>query len=138
MKLYSLCLAICVALAPACKQHTSQHARTDDDPHDTDSLYALYHQILNDSDPVTIWSETVCETSRLMERLGPDVGSRRIEAAVDTVYTPAERLRRNRLDTKLWYREYPLENASCAADWNGEYDPNLKVDTTHKLPQPGR
>jgi hypothetical protein len=136
MKPSGLYLAMCLILAPACKHHASSYARPDDDPRDTDSLYALYHQILHDSDAVTIWSETVCEMSRLTDRLGPDVASRRIRAALDTVYTHAERRHRNEIDTKLWFHDYPLDNASCAADWHSEYRPDPEVDTTRKPPSP--
>ncbi|MGA9836434.1 MAG: hypothetical protein WBQ26_03865 [Gemmatimonadaceae bacterium] len=139
MKLSGLCLVACVMLVPACKHHVSQYARPGDDPHDTDSLYALYHQILNDSDPVRTWSETECEMYHLMNKLGPDIAMRRLRAFFDTVYTPTERRHREaNVDPKLWYRAYPLDDASCIAEMDGRYDPGVKIDTTHRPPQPPR
>ncbi len=114
MKLGGLCVVACVLLVSACKHEASQYARPGDDPHDTDSLYALSRRILSDSDPVTVWSEIVCEMSRLMRELGPDVASRRIDATMDTVYSRAEHRRRDQIDVKLGNHAYPVDSAGCA------------------------
>lgn len=136
MKLSGLCVVACVLLVSACQHEASQYARPGDDPHDTDSLYVLYHEILSDSDPVTVWSETVCEMSRLMDKLGPDVASRRIKAVTETAYTRAERRRRDEVDPQLWYHAFPLGNASCASGFSNKYDPKLKIDTAHNTLPP--
>jgi hypothetical protein len=117
----------------ACGKHGSRYSRPGDDPHDTDSLYALYHQILDDSDPVFIWSETGCELDRLMDRLGPDEALRRFRALTDTVYTVAEKRRRAGVEPKLWYRDYPLDNASCAEAFEFHYVPDTARDSTHPV-----
>ncbi len=135
MKIPVLCLVACLVVAPGCKRHTSVYARPGDDPHDTDSLYALYHQILTDSDPVTVWSETVCEMYNLMNTLGPEVASRRIEAAVDTIYTRAERRRRDAIDPKLWYHGFPLDSSSCAKAWAHQYALDSALAAARKPPQ---
>ncbi len=132
MKIPVLCLVACLVAAPGCKRHTSVYARPGDDPHDTDTLYALYRQILTDSDPVFIWGRTACEISAMMDRLGPDVASRRIDAALDTVYTRAERRKRNQIDVRLGNREYPVDSIGCAELIQNKERAKAKVDTTHK------
>jgi hypothetical protein len=125
---------LCALAVPACGRMGSSSARAGDDPHDTDSLYVLYRRILADSDPVTIWSETTCEMSRLMDRIGEKEAGRRIRALTDTVYTAAERRRRAEIETRLAYHAYPLDDASCAKDYDFEYAP----DSTNPATRPQR
>ncbi len=128
-------ITICVLGAPSCGTRGSGGARTGDNPHDTDSLYALYHRILVDSDPVMVWSETECEMSRLMDRLGTDEGSRRIKALTETVYTAAEKRRRAEIEPKLWYHDYPLDNASCAKGFEFHYTPDTTAPAIRPKPE---
>ena len=129
-----LAIVGCALAVPACGRTGSSSARPGDDPHDTDSLYVLYRRILADSDPVTIWSETTCEMSRLMDRMGEKEAGRRIRALTDTVYTAAEKRRRAELEARLANHAYPLDDASCAQDYNFEYVP----DTTNPAIRPRR
>ena len=139
MRLGGLALALlCMSNVAACREHSSAYSRPGDDPHDTDSLYALYRRILTDSNPVPTWAQVYCAYARLADRVGDDEAKRRFDALRDTVYSRAENGRWTAVERKLALHGYALNDATCGPGFEFHYVPDTTAPGIRPMPKPER
>ena len=126
MRLAGLVVALLVVsgIAGCGKKHSSSSSRSGDDPHDTDSLYALHRRILTDSNPVPTAEQMFCAYARLADRMGDDEAWRRYRALLDTVYTPVEAARWEHVQDRLGGHSYSLDDRTCGPGFEGHYVPD--------------
>ena len=104
-------VALCAAAA--CGQVSSRHARASDNPRDTDSLYVLAHQLMDDADPHKAAVAYSCEVGHLINKLGIREMSRRVDAMFDSIYAKEPDAQRRMRDADVKLNGIELTDSMC-------------------------